>query len=164
LVPAEVLVFEGVTVIDCSVIAVTVSEVEAVGAPVKAALIVVVPAFTVEARPLPLIVATDFWEEDHVTNDVRLLVLPSLRCPVAVNWTVFLTTTLGAVGDTVIEVTLAFLTVSEAVPLMPLTVALTVTTPADLPVANPLRLMVAIVPLLTDQAAVVVRSTVEPSL
>jgi hypothetical protein len=75
-----------------------------------------------------------------------------------------LATTLGALGDTVIEVTLTLLMVSEALPLIPLTVALMVTIPADWPVANPLRLMVAIVPLLVDQAAVVVRSSVEPSL
>jgi hypothetical protein len=163
-VPASALVFEGVTAIDCSVIAVTLSEVDAVGAPVKAALIVVVPAFAVVARPLPSIVAMDLEEEDQVTNLVRSLELPSLRSPVAVNWTAFLATTLGAVGDTVIEVTRAFLMVSEAVPLIPLTVALMVTTPADLPVANPLWLTVAIVDLLVDQVAVVVRSRFEPSL
>lgn len=164
LVPAGALVFKGVTAIDCSVIANTVSEVDAVGAPVKAALIVAVPAFAVVARPLPLIVAMDFAEVDQVTKFVRSLELPSLSCPVAVNWIVFLTRTLGAVGNTVIEATLAFLMVSEAVPLIPLTVALMVTTPADLPVANPLRLMVAMVPLLVDQVAVDVRSRVEPSL
>jgi len=164
LVPAGALVFKGVTAMDCREIAVTVSEVDAVGAPVKAALIVVVPAFAVVARPLPSIAAMVFEEEDQVTNFVRSLELPSLRSPVALNWIVFLTTTLGAVGDTAIEVTLAFLIVREAVPLIPLTVALMVTTPADTPVAKPLRLIVAMLPLLVDQEAVVVRSSVEPSL
>lgn len=164
LVPTVALVFKGVTVIDCRVIAVTVSEVDAVGAPVKAALIVALPAFTAVARPLAPTVAMDFAEVDQVTNPVRSLELPSLRFPVAVNWIVFLTSTLGAIGDSVIEVTLAFLMVSEAVPLIPLTVALMVTIPADLPVANPLRLTVAMVPLLVVQEAEVVRLAVEPSL
>jgi hypothetical protein len=163
-VPAGALVFRGVTAIDFRAIAITVSEVEAVGAPEKAALIVVVPAFAVVARPFPSIVAMDLWEEDQVTDLVRSLELPSLRSPVAVNWIAFVTSMLGAVGDTFIEVTLAFLMVSEAAPLIPLTVALMVTTPADLPVANPLRLMVAMFPLLVDQVAVTVRSWVEPSL
>src|SRR5579863_1117084 len=58
--PVGALVFRGMTAIDCRVIAITVSEVDAVGAPVKVALIVAVPAFAAVARPLPLIVATDF--------------------------------------------------------------------------------------------------------
>jgi hypothetical protein len=42
--------------------------------------------------------------------------------------------------------------------------ALMVTLPADLPVANPVRLTVAIVPLLVDQFAELVMSRVEPLL
>lgn len=80
------------------------------------------------------------------------------------NWIAFFTTTLGAVGDSIIEVSLAFLMVSEALPLIPLVVALMVAIPADLPVATPLLLMVAMVPSLVDQVTVVVRSRVEPSL
>lgn len=77
-VPVSALLFKGVTAIDCSVIGITVSEVDTVGAPAKAALIVVVPAFAVVAKPLPLMVAMDFEEEDQVTRLVRSLELPSL--------------------------------------------------------------------------------------
>jgi hypothetical protein len=42
--------------------------------------------------------------------------------------------------------------------------ALMVALPADLQVANPVRLTVATVPLLLDQLALLVRSRVEPSL
>jgi hypothetical protein len=77
-VPASALVFRGETAIDSRVIAMTVSEVDAVGVPAKAALIVVAPAFAVVARPFPLMVAMDFEEEDQVTMFVRSLELPSL--------------------------------------------------------------------------------------
>jgi hypothetical protein len=55
-------------------------------------------------------------------------------------------------------------TVSEAVPLTVPEDALMVALPADLQVANPVRLTVATVPLLVDQLAVLVRSRVELSL
>jgi hypothetical protein len=67
-------------------------------------------------------------------------------------------------GVTLTEVRFPLLTVSEPAPLMLPEDALMVTLPADLPVANPVRLTVAIVPLLVDQFAELVMSRVEPLL
>ena len=84
--------------------------------------------------------------------------------PVAVNWTVPLTATVVATGVTLMVLTCPLVTVSEAVPLIPPELALIVALPAALPVANPVRLMLATAPLLVDQLAVLVRFRVEPSL
>ena len=56
----------GVTAIDCSTAAVTVSTVDPVTAP-NAALIVLVPAATAVANPLLVIVATNGIPDAHVT-------------------------------------------------------------------------------------------------
>ena len=76
--------FAGVTAIDCSAAAVTVSTVEPVTAP-SVALIVLVPAATPVASPPAVIVATAVVADAHVTWLVRFCVLLSLNVPVAVN-------------------------------------------------------------------------------
>jgi hypothetical protein len=67
----------GVTAIDASVAAVTVSVVEPLTAP-EAAWMVVAPAAKLVAKPALLIVATAVAEELHVAEPVRFCVLPSV--------------------------------------------------------------------------------------
>src|SRR5271167_485290 len=74
----------GVTAMDCSVAAVTVSKVEPLIAP-DVALIVEFPTPAPVARPAALIVAVVVVPDDQVTVDVRFCVAPSLNVPVAVN-------------------------------------------------------------------------------
>ena len=69
--------FAGVTAIDCSTAAVTVSTVEPV-TPLSVALMVLVPLLTPVARPPALMVATEVVAEAHVTWAVRFCVLLSL--------------------------------------------------------------------------------------
>jgi hypothetical protein len=76
--------FVGVTAMDASVAAVTVSVVLPEMEP-EVARIVVEPAPTAVARPAVLIVATVPAEELHVAVLVRSCVVPSLKVPVAVN-------------------------------------------------------------------------------
>jgi hypothetical protein len=67
----------GVTAIDTSVAAVTVSRVFPITLP-SVALIVVLPAFSAEAKPTLLIVAVVVLEDAHVTLAVRFCVELSL--------------------------------------------------------------------------------------
>ena len=76
--------FAGVTAIDCSVAAVTVSKVEPLMDD-DFAVIVEVPTPAALARPAALIVAVVVVPELHVTVLVRFCVVPSLNVPVAVN-------------------------------------------------------------------------------
>ena len=86
--PAATDGFVGVTCIDTSVAAVTVSVVEPV-TPASVALIVVVPTFSAVARPCEPaafeIVAIVTTDDAHVTCVVRFCVVASLNVPVAVN-------------------------------------------------------------------------------
>jgi hypothetical protein len=82
--PFETEGFAGVTAIDTSVAAVTVSVVLPVML-LEAAWIVVVPVPTAVAKPVALIVATVTAEELHVAVLLRFCVVPSLKVPVAVN-------------------------------------------------------------------------------
>ena len=75
--PSNTEAFAGVTAIDTSVGAVTVSVAEPVMEP-DVAWIVVLPAATPVARPVVAIVATALDEEVHVTELVRFCVLPLL--------------------------------------------------------------------------------------
>ena len=75
--PAATDGLAGVTAIDCSVAAVTVSVVLPTIAP-RVAEIDDVPAFSAEARPALLIVATVVVAEAHVTCAVRFCVELSL--------------------------------------------------------------------------------------
>jgi hypothetical protein len=102
-VPCAALGMAGVTPIDTNVAAVTVK-----GAvpdmPADVAVMVVGPAATAVASPALLMVATVGAEELHVTPDERTDFEPSLYTPVAVNWEVESTATLGSAVETVIEV------------------------------------------------------------
>src|SRR5208282_4375088 len=130
--PAAIEAFAGVTAIETSVGAVTVSVVEPLrllvvgltmgGAPVftpvdgppgrrvggaaavaKVAMMLGLPAATPVARPAAVIVATPGAEELQATEAVRFCVLPSLLVPVAVNCSVFPAAIEGFAGVTAME-------------------------------------------------------------
>ena len=69
--------FAGVTAMDCSVAAVTVSNVDPTTDP-EVALMVLVPTATAVASPVVLTVAVAVVPEAHVTEAVRFCVLLSL--------------------------------------------------------------------------------------
>ncbi len=100
--PTAIEGFAGVTAIDTSAGAVTVSVVEP-AIPPSVALIVEAPAFTPFAKPPVVIVATPGADEPHVTVLVRFCVLPPLYVPVAVNCCVAPTAMEGLAGVTAID-------------------------------------------------------------
>jgi len=68
--------------------------------PLKAAVMVAVPAATPVARPLLFTVATVALDELQVTNPVISRVVPSESMPRAVNWLVATLGMLGVAGVT----------------------------------------------------------------
>jgi hypothetical protein len=78
--PAAMLAVVGVTAIDCSVAAVTVSVTPALVNPPDAAVMLVVPAATPVAVPVPVpvIVAAAVFDDVHTTPVVSVCVVPSL--------------------------------------------------------------------------------------
>jgi len=109
----------------------------------KVALMVLLPAATLEARPCALMVAVAALEDVHVTVVVMSCVLLSLNVPVAVNCFVVPTAMLEFAGVTAIETRVAEVTVSVAVPLIPAEVAVMVAVPGPVLLANPVESMVA---------------------
>lgn len=109
------------------------------------AAIVVVPADTAVAMPLLSTVATAGEEELHVTLE-RSWVVPSLKVPVAMNWTDPPTGTLAGSGETDNAVRTAALIVSDIDPVTLPDVAVKVTVPLETPVASPALLIVAAEP------------------
>jgi hypothetical protein len=81
-----------------------------------AAEIVVVPGAMPLARPAPLMVATELFEEFQLTELVRFCVLPSLYVPVAVNCCVAPGVIAGLAGVTAIDDKTAAVTVSVVDP------------------------------------------------
>jgi hypothetical protein len=90
-----------VTAID-SRVGVTVSGIVPLTVP-EVAVIVVLPTATPVARPTVLIVATLEAEDFQVAELVRFCLLPSLKVPVAANWTVDATVIDELVAVTAIE-------------------------------------------------------------
>jgi hypothetical protein len=155
--------FAGVTAIDCSVAAVTVSTVEPL-IDDDVAAIVEVPTAAPLASPEALIVAVAVVPEDQVTVDVRFCVVPSLNVPVAVNCCVAPLAIDGFAGVTAIDCSVAAVTVSKVEPLMDDDVAVIVELPTPAPLARPAALIVAIEVMPEDQVTVDVRFCVVPSL
>jgi hypothetical protein len=155
--------FAGVTAIDCSVAAVTVSKVEPlIGDDV--AVIVEVPTPAPVARPAALIVAVVVVPEFQVTLDVRFCVVPSLNVPVAVNCCVAPLAIDGFAGVTAIDCNVAAVTVSKVEPLIDDDVAVIVELPTPAPVASPAALIVAMVVVPEVQVTLDVTFCVVPSL
>ncbi len=153
----------GVTAIDCSVAAVTVSKVEPL-IDDDVAVIVEVPTPAPVARPAALIVAIVVSPDDHVTLDVRFCVVPSLNVPVAVNCCVAPLVIEGFAGVTAIDCSVAAVTVSKVEPLIDDDVAVIVEVPTPAPVARPAALIVAVVVVPELHVTVLVRFCVVPSL
>jgi hypothetical protein len=161
--PAATDGFTGVTAIDTSVAAVTVSVVLPEMAPLVAE-IVVLPAFNADAKPALLIVAVVVLEDAHVTLVVRFCVELSLYVPVAVNCCVLPAATDGFTGVTAIDTSVAAVTVSVVLPEMAPLVALIVVLPAFRADAKPALLIVAVVVLEAAHVTLAVRFCVELSL
>jgi len=132
----------GVTAIEDRVAFVTVSVVVPETAP-RVAVIVLEPTATDVASPLKpaalLIVATDPFEEPHVTNDVMSCVVVSEKVPVAINCFVNPCAMLGLVGVAVMDTSAALVTLSVVVPAMNPDIAVIVVEPTATDVARPLE-------------------------
>jgi hypothetical protein len=152
----------GVTAIDTSVAAVTVSDAVPLTDP-DVAVIVVVPALTPDASPPELTLATELDNELHVT-DVNSCVLPSSKLPTALNCCCVPTAIEFEAGLTEIEVKFAATTVSVEVSVNEPTVAVIVVCPAATVVATPELAIVATEVEEDVHVTPVVRSELEPSL
>ncbi len=138
----EILGLTGLMVIETKCAVDTVSGVEPLTDP-KVALMVVLPAATLEARPCALMVAAAALDDVQVTVEVMSWVLLSLKVPVAVNCLVVPTAMLEFAGVTAMETSVAAVTVSDAVPLTPPDVAVMVAVPVPVLLANPMESMLA---------------------
>jgi hypothetical protein len=154
--PSATLAGVGATVIVCSVAPVTVSCAVPLIAPLVVEVAVIVigpPAFTPVATPAALIVTTVVSDDSQLT--LTGAVVPSEKCPVAVNGCVNPAETVAEAGATVIVCSTAAVTVSCAVPLIaPFVVDVAVIVigpPAFTPVATPAALIVAMVMSDDDQ-------------
>ncbi len=105
--------------------------------PSMLAVIVVVPVATEFARPFGAMAATPTLDEVQLTWPVRVCVLPSLKLPVASNCTELPRPTLGLLGVMMIELRVALVTFSDAVPPCPVNRAVMVAVPGAIPVASP---------------------------
>lgn len=105
--------------------------------PFKAAATVVLPAPALVAVPPVPITATFTFDELHVTWFVMLIVLPSLKLPMAANCWDAPKAMLGLLGVIVMELSFAGVTCNDAVPTTPAKTAVNVALPADTPVARP---------------------------
>src|ERR1700733_10357251 len=155
--------FAGVTAIDCSVAAVTVSKVEP-EIDDNVAVIVEVPTPAALARPPVLIVAMVVVPEVQVTVDVKFCVVPSLNVPVAVNCWVAPLAIDGFTGVTAIDCRVAAVTVRVVEPLIAPDVAVMVEVPTAAALARPPVLIVAMVVVPEVQVTVDVKFCVVPSL
>ena len=170
-VPLAMLGSAGVTSIETSVAAVTVSVVEPEITP-DVAVIVVAPTAAALARPSEPpaleIVAIASTEDDHVTVAVRSWVVASEKTPVAVNCCVVPFAMLGSGGVTSIETRAAVVTVRVVDPEIPPKVAVIVVEPTATALARPSKPraleIVATPSSEDDQVADAVRSCVVASV
>jgi hypothetical protein len=154
----------GTTAIDTSVGAVTVSVSAGLAMLPSVATILLAPAATPVAKPLPEMVATVPFEEVQVTLFVRFCVLALLYVPVAMNCCVAPLVIDGFTGVTAIEFSVGGVTVSVVEPLIVPSVAPILVVPAVAPVASPPEEMVATLLLLELQATAEVKFLVPPPL
>lgn len=128
--------------IDCRIAAVTLSAKTLDVIPLCVAPMLAVPAPTPVAIPVALTAAADRFEDDHVAELVSVCVVPSLKVPVAVNWSVvpLAIDDFGAV--IVIDCSTAAVTVRVMVlELTPACEALTFVDPTPVAVASPAAFM-----------------------
>ena len=91
--------------------------------PASDAVITLCPRARAEARPVPLIVATDGVADAQVARSVKSAVEPSEKVPVAVNCPVTPTASSGLPGETAIDTSGKFVRLNEAAAEAPLAVA-----------------------------------------
>src|SRR5574341_56972 len=132
----------GTTVRAVRVVLLPLSVVEAETLP-RAAPMLLLPGATAVATPEAEMVATAGALEVQVTWVVRSSLVPSEKIPVAVKGWERPDGTVGALGETEMDVSVAGVTVSGGVPLTDERVAEMVVAPAATPVARPAALMLA---------------------
>lgn len=163
-VPGAIEGVTGVTAIDTSVAAVTVSVADPLTGP-DVAVIVADPCATLVASPVvEVMVATVDALELHCTMLEMFCTLPSLNVPVAVNCCVTPSGSVGIAGVTAIETSVAAVTVTVADPLIEPEAAVTPVLPTATLLAAPALLTVVTLEFALLQVAVAVRSRVLPSL
>src|SRR5213593_716693 len=160
--PLAIVGFTGVTAIDTSAAGPTVKLALPV-TPTQVALIWEVPWAIPVARPTALIIATAAFEETHVTELVRLWVLPSEYVPVAANCCVVPLAIDGFAGVTAIDTNAAGPTVRLVLPVTTPKVALIWELPWAAPVASPPAATVATALFDETQAAELVTTSIVPS-
>ena len=160
--PTTMLTVAGVTAIEERVAAVTVRVVFPEILP-DVAVMIAEPAAIAVAKPLPLTVATDVFEEFQVTCVVISWLVPSEYVPEAANCLVFPAGMLGLAGVTAIEERVAAVTVRVVLPEILPEVAVMVEVPAARAVAKPLLLTVATEVLDELQVTCVLISWLVPS-
>ncbi len=144
--PFAIVGFAGVTAIDCSVAAVTVSTSTGEVTPLRLAVMLLVPTATPVANPAAVMVAAAVFDEFQVTCAVTFAVEVSLYVPVAVNCCVNPFASVGLAGVTAIDCSVAAVTVSTSTgEVTPLRLAVMLLVPTATPVANPAAVMVAAV-------------------
>jgi hypothetical protein len=142
--PFAIEVFAVLMAIDCRTAAVTLSATEFEVTPFCAALIFVVPVPAAVAKPEALMVATEEFDDDQVTELVRFCELPSLKVPDAVNWSVVPFAIEVLAAEIVMDCSVAAVTLSARVlDVIPLWEAVTLVEPTLCPVASPFALIVA---------------------
>jgi hypothetical protein len=154
-----------VTAIVLSVAPLTVSGALPVTLP-RVARMFAVPAETAVALPPPgVIVATEVLSEAHTTSDVIICVLESLKAPVALNGCFVPGAIVLLEGVTVIETTVALVTVRVVFVVVAPSVAVIIVVPAAMPFATPFpKPMVAMEGADEVQVTKLVRLRVPPSL
>lgn len=143
-VPVAICKLEGVIVMVCKTALVTVRSVEPETAP-SAAVIVVLPEAKLVASPELSTLATAPAEEVQIELWVISCELPSLKVPVATNCCCAPAGIDGFAGVKAIEVTVAEVTVSVALPVITPDIAVIVTVPGVSVLTNPALSMVATV-------------------
>jgi hypothetical protein len=142
--PFAIIVLAGVTAIDTSVAAVTVSVAVLLVTPLDAAVMFEAPRATPVAKPELVIVAIPVADEFHVALAVKSAVLESVYVPVAVNCCVRPFAIVALAGVTAIDTRVGAVTVSIAVLLAtPAIAALIFVAPAVNATATPKPLIVA---------------------
>src|SRR5277367_4466085 len=161
------LAVAGVTAIDCSTAAVTVSVTPGLVTLPDAAVMLVVPAATPVATPLALIVPAAVFDDVQLTPVVNAAVLPLLYVPVAVYCCVSPAAMLAVAGVTAIDCSTAAVTVSVTPALVnPPDAAVMLVVPAATPVAVPVPVPVIVAAAGLDDVHTtpVVNARVVPSL
>jgi len=149
-VPFSIRGLAGLTVIVVRCAVEIVSPVDPLTEP-SAALIVVLPVATLDAKPCALMVAAEGVEELQSTLALMSCELESLKLPVAVYCFVVPTAMVELAGITAIETRVAPVTVSDEVPLTEPDAAVMVVVPAAAPVASPVASTLATEGELEDQ-------------